>query len=79
MEEKLKKEIFKATNEKYWRKFRYFNVFHSLRGLPERIMVCPAAFGYPHNMNPYAFAKFPFRRNNEDDIKLALCYFSRYC
>ena len=76
---KTKEEILKATKEKSWSRYRSFNVYHSLRGLPERIVVYPKAFGYPPNMNPMAFAKFPIRRNYPNDIECALRFFSKFC
>lgn len=76
---RIKEEILKATKAKLWNNYRNFKVYHSLRGLPETILVRPTAFGYPKNINPMAFAQFPIRRNYPNDIDLALRYFSKFC
>lgn len=75
----FKKEILKATKEKFWLKYRNFIIYHSLRGLHEEMIVRPVACGSPRNMNPMAFVSFPIRKNNTSDIECAFRFFSHFC
>ena len=58
----IKRKLQEAFDTKEWKRYRIFNVYISLFGLPERIMVRPSSFGYANNMNPMAFRCFKVNR-----------------
>ena len=58
----IKRKLQEAFATKEWKRYRNFNVYISLCGLPESIIVRPSSFGYASNMNPMAFHCFYVKR-----------------
>lgn len=63
----IKRKLQEAFDTKTWKRYRNFNVYISLFGLPERIIVRPSSFGYDNNMNPMAFRCFKVNRTTNLD------------
>lgn len=64
----IKGKLQEALDRKEWKRYRIFNVYISLFGLPEKIIVRPSSFGYANNMNPMAFRCFKVNRTMNLDI-----------
>lgn len=74
----IKRKLQEAFDIKEWKRYRNFNVYISLCGLPDSIIVRPSSFGYASNMNPMAFRCFYVNRNtNLDRISTEIA--SAYC
>lgn len=63
----IKRKLQEAFDTKEWKRYRSFNVYISLFGLPESIIVRPSSFGYANNMNPMAFHCFYVNRTTNLD------------
>jgi hypothetical protein len=64
----IKRKLQETFDTKEWKRYRNFNVYISLFGLPERMIVRPSSFGYEKNMNPLAFRCFKVNRTMDLDI-----------
>lgn len=62
MKNEIKRKLQEAFDTKEWKRYRSFDVYISLFGLPESIIVRPSSFGYANNMNPMAFNCFKVNR-----------------
>ena len=66
-DKEIKRKLQEAFGTKEWKRYRNFNVYISLCGLPDSIIVRPSSFGYANNMNPIAFRCFYVNRTTNLD------------